>query len=382
MRRQKGDCMRKWDKKKIIIVSLAVLGTAVLGAGCGKQQAAGGNAQETIEFWTISLQPTFNDYFETLFSEFEKENPGVTVEWKDYPKDTIQEKLLTAIASGNAPDVVNVNADMALTLGKKNALANAEEYISDEVKDSFFEGIYEAARVDGAMTALPWYTTIPVIYINEALLEEAGIPTDNYPSTTEEFYNWAIDITEKTGLYGTAMEANIREILGSAGLPVFNGDYTELVINTPEAVKVIQQFQKLYDTEANPKENLDQEARAQLYSSKQVVSVYSGTTFVNKFKTTAPDVYENTAVIPVPFKSNVSTTMYLSVPQESKNREQAFKFAEYVANAKKEAENLRQRASLAFLRRPIRCRLQRQQWKIHFSRRAMAVWKQRLSCQR
>ncbi len=144
--------------------------------------------------------------------------------------------------------------------------------------------------------ALPWYTTIPIIYINEGLLKDAGISTDNYPTTAAEYYDWAIDVTKKSNLYGMAMEANIREILGSAGVPVFNEDYTELLINKPDAVKVIKEFQKLYADNANPKENLDQETRAQLYNSKQVVSVYSGTTFVNKFKTTAPDVYQNTTV--------------------------------------------------------------------------------------
>lgn len=331
-------------KKKIVVFAAAtvfVIGTVgcSLGAGSGSdtaQKEAGG--QETIEFWTISLQPTFNDYFEKLIADFEKANPNVTISWKDYPKDTIQDKLLTSIASDNAPDVVNLNADMALTLGNKSALANAETYSSDETRNLYFDGIYNAAKVGDTVLALPWYTTIPVIYINESLLKAAGLPTEGYPTTTEEYYNWATEVTKKTNLYGMAMEANVREILGSAGVPIFNEDHTELLINKPEAVKVIKEFQTLYEANANPKENLDQETRAQLYNSKQVVSVYSGTTFVNKFKTTAPDVYENTTVIPVPFEHSVTTTMYLGVPDRSKHKELAFKFAEFVSNPENQLE--------------------------------------------
>jgi len=327
-------------KKKIAVSALTmglVIGTMGCSAAPSTAQKTDGD-KETIEFWTISLQPTFNDYFGKLIADFESANPNVTIDWKDYPKDTIQDKLLTSIASDNAPDVVNLNADMTLTLGDKSALANAEEYISDETKNSFFDGIYGATKVEDKALALPWYTTIPIIYINESLLKDAGIPTDNYPTTAAEYYDWAIDVTKKSNLYGMAMEANIREILGSAGVPVFNEDYTELLINKPEAVEVIKEFQKLYVDNANPKENLDQETRAQLYNSKQVVSVYSGTTFVNKFKTTAPDVYQNTTVIPVPFDHSVTTTMYLGVPDKSKHKEMAFKFAEFVSNPDNQLE--------------------------------------------
>ncbi len=101
--------------KKKIAVSAITMGLVIGTMGCG---AAPSTAQKTdgekesIEFWTISLQPTFNDYFEKLIADFEGANPNVTINWKDYPKDTIQDKLLTSIASDNAPDVVNLEINL------------------------------------------------------------------------------------------------------------------------------------------------------------------------------------------------------------------------------------------------------------------------------
>lgn len=329
--------MKKMRRKISMILVASMISLMVFGCN-GKEAEKKEAGQKTLEFWTISLQPTFNDYFNGLIAEFEKENPNIKIKWMDYPKDVIQEKLLTAIASNKAPDVVNLNADIALALADKNALLDVEDYISEDTKTAFFDGIYDAVKTEQGTIALPWYTTVPVIYINEQILKDNGYPTDKYPTTAEEYFEWAIDVTEKTGVTGMAMEANIREMLGSSNVPIFNSEQSEILINSDEAVEVIEKFKEVYNKNANPKEILDQELRAQLYNSKQVVSVYSGTTFVNKFKTTAPEVYENTKVIPVPFDKSVSTTMYLSVPEKSENKEEAIKFAEMVTNAESQLE--------------------------------------------
>ncbi len=52
-------------------------------------------ASEKIEFWTFSMKPKFTPYFETLVKTYEAGNPGVKVEWVDFPWDVIQTKLVT-----------------------------------------------------------------------------------------------------------------------------------------------------------------------------------------------------------------------------------------------------------------------------------------------
>ena len=45
----------------------------------------------TVEFWTISLQPTFTDFFNGLIADYQTANSNVTVKWVDLPYDSIQQ---------------------------------------------------------------------------------------------------------------------------------------------------------------------------------------------------------------------------------------------------------------------------------------------------
>lgn len=330
----------KWVSVLVALMTLVLVGcgakekkdeTAVSGKGAEEEE-------KVIEFWTISLQPTFDDYFNTLIKEFEKENPMIKVDWKDFPMDTLQNKLLTSIASDSAPDVVNVNADIALSMGDKGGLSNVNDYLPKESQEAFFEGIYQATELDGEVLAIPWYTSVPILYVNEELTGEAGLTTNDLPKDFAGYSKWASDIKTKIDKYGTAVEINIKDILVANGVEVFNGDRSEVIFNTPQAVEVVKEYQKLAKANAIPKGNLDQETRAQLYSSKQTASVISGTTFINKFKSTAPDVYENTVAMSLPFDYNFSTTMFLTVPSQSKNIDESYKFADFVTNSTNQLE--------------------------------------------
>ena len=58
-----------------------------------------------VEFWTMQLQPEYNDYFNGVIKTFETENPGVKVKWVDVPWAAIQSKILSAVSANKAPDL-------------------------------------------------------------------------------------------------------------------------------------------------------------------------------------------------------------------------------------------------------------------------------------
>lgn len=51
-----------------------------------------------------------------MISKYEEENKGVKINWTDIPYADVQSKLVAAVAGGTAPDVVNLNTQMTLTL--------------------------------------------------------------------------------------------------------------------------------------------------------------------------------------------------------------------------------------------------------------------------
>ncbi|MEK3715211.1 ABC transporter substrate-binding protein [Paenibacillus sp. FSL R7-0333] len=288
-----------------------------------------------LEFWTIALQPTFNDYFNNLITQYEDSHPGVTVEWKDYPYDAISQRLLTSTASGKSPDVVNLNTEFASQLGSKGALLNLSEYLTDEQAKSYFEGIYNSTVFDGKAYALPWYTGTEVLFMNKKLVEKAGLDPASPPQTREELVEWARQVHEKTGAAGYAQQL-VSKLFPIDGISILNEDKTAAAFNTPEAEAMITQMRDLMKEGVVLKEDADFSKQIQYFSGEQVAFQLSGPTFINFIKTSAPDVYKNTIAVPLPTgKANLrlSNSMNLVVPQKSKNPQQAVEFAAFLTNA-------------------------------------------------
>ncbi len=342
------------NKPFFILSLLVVMVLSMLLAGCGGNgnPAAPANTANatnapagqtdspqaepvTLEFWTIALQPTFNDYFNDLIAKYEESHPNVTVEWKDYPYDAISQRLLTSTASGKSPDVVNLNTEFASQLGSKGALLNLTEYLTEEEENSYFEGIYNSTVFDGKAYSLPWYTGTEVLFMNKKLVEKAGLDPANPPKTREELVEWARQIHGKTGAAGYAQQL-VSKLFPIDGISILNEDKTAAAFNTPEAEAMISQMRDLMKEGVVLKEDADFKKQIQYFSGQQVAFQLSGPTFINFIKTSAPDVYANTIAVQLPTgKANLrlSNSMDLVVPQKSKNPEQAVEFAAFVTNA-------------------------------------------------
>ena len=159
----------------------------------------------TLKFWTIALQPKFNDYFNKLITEYEAAHENVTIEWQDYPYDAITQKLLTSSASNTSPDVVNLNTEFANQMGTKGALVDLNEYLTAEEKAEYFDGIFNSTVLGDKAYALPWYTGTEVLFMNKKIVEAAGLDPANPPQTREELADWARTVKEKTGKMGYAL---------------------------------------------------------------------------------------------------------------------------------------------------------------------------------
>ncbi|ATP40110.1 sugar ABC transporter substrate-binding protein [Solibacillus sp. R5-41] len=286
----------------------------------------------SVEFWTISLQPTFNDYFNELIANYEKENPGVKIEWKDFPYDAIQNKLLTSIASKQAPDVVNLNTEFASQMASKGALTDFNKQLTEEQRSIYFDGIYNSTVVDNGAYALPWYTGIPVLYINTDLVEKAGLDIKAPPQTKADLANWGKQIQEKTGSFGYVFTMETRSIL-EEGFKVAEGG--KAAFNNDEVKAYIQSNIELIKAGVIPKGIPAFAQQVQQFGSEQVAMMISSSSFINQLKTASPDVYKKTIAVPAPLgKAGIRFTnsMNLVVPNASDNVEAATAFAHYVTN--------------------------------------------------
>ncbi|WP_129723211.1 ABC transporter substrate-binding protein [Xylanivirga thermophila] len=339
-------------KKAIVLVLCMVL---IFTTACGKseepkdQQGADktdkeqvsdkeGKMEGEITFWTLSLSPTFDDYLNGVIDSFEKENTGVKVVWQDIPFDQAEQQTLAAASAGNLADVVNLNTDFLKKLGALGALVNMDEAASD-VKDDYFEGAWNAGKVNGTAYAIPWYLSNSVMLYNKELLKEAGF--DNPPATDEEAWEMSKTIHEKTGAYGNTV-GDIHLYFPMNGIPLVSEDGTKAAFNTPEALEKIKFFKEKYDEGLIPDEMLLSQANVpEWYAQEKLAWWQTGPQLFRQVKDLSPEVYDKSDAAPAILGSlgkSSMAVMNVAVSAKSKNQDAAVAFAKYITNGKNQLE--------------------------------------------
>lgn len=306
---------------------------------CGGTPASNPATTE-IEFWTMQLQPEFNNYFNQLISQFESTNPGVKVRWVDVPWTAMESKILSAVSAKTAPDVVNLNPTFASQLAAKNAWLDLSTKVPQAEQQKYLPNIWSASTLGKLSFGLPWYLTTPVNIYNRDLLQKAGIAQP--PKTYAELAIAAKQIKEKTGkaaIFVTFVPQDSGEVLESLvqmGVKLVDPQ-GQAAFNTPEGKAAFQYWVDLYKQGLLPKDVLTQGHRTaiELYQSGEVAFLSSGAEFMKTIATNAPDIAKASAAAPqitgTTGKKNVAV-MNLVIPQDSKNPDLALKFALYVTN--------------------------------------------------
>jgi len=297
-------------------------------------------SQPTVEFWTMQLQPQFTNYFNQVISNFEREHPKIKVQWVDVPWSAMESKILTAVSSKTAPDVVNLNPSFASGLASKNAWLNLNQKITPDEQKLYLPKVWAASTLNNVSFGIPWYLTTQVTICNQDLLTKAGL--DQAPKTFTELAKIAPQIKEKTGKYplfvsfvpGDSNEA--LESLVSMGVTLLDSQ-NKAAFNTPEGVAAFKFWVDLYQADLLPPEVLTQGHRQaiELYQAGEIVFLSTGAEFIDSIKNNAPTIAEVSTAAPQitgeTGKKNVAV-MNLIIPQDSDQVDNALKFALFVTN--------------------------------------------------
>jgi putative chitobiose transport system substrate-binding protein len=317
--------------------------------GSGAAENPKGNNQAaapknvTLDFWTIALSPNFDDYINGRIAKYEQENQGVKIKWTDLPFTAIENKLLTSIAAGKSPDVVNLNTNMALTLASKGALVDLNKQAAAEQIGIYYEDMYHSASIGESTYAFPWYIAPHVLMYNKKIYEAAGLDPNAPPKSWDEVKQHAAVIKEKTGKYAFVPTIAVYADLVNAGVPVISEDKKKVVINTPEAMAYAKWMKALYDEDLVPKDGITGGYTYALnqYQAGEVAMLITGSQFLNRVKQNAADVYANTLIADVPTQSSGNIhapLMNVVVPSMSDTHEEAIAFANYITNDESQLE--------------------------------------------
>lgn len=323
-----------------------LLALAALASGCPAEDnketgasATPGVASGTVEFWTMQLKPTFELYVNGLIARWEQAHPGVKVSWVDLPASEIENKTLTAAASGKAPDLVNLNPMFANKLASAKALAPLT--LDADLKAKYYDAAWEANTVDGQVVGLPWYLSTSVTLYNTELWKKAGLKDGAWPRTFQALGEAARTIKAKTGQVGFMPPFGDRgkfmEILAAENVPLLAPDRKKAAFATPLGVAVLGFWADLYKEGVIPKESLTQGHREAIdrFQAGQTAVFPAGPQFLGIVKQNSPKLYAKLAVGPqvtgASGKIGVGV-MNLVIPQASTQQALALDLAKFVTS--------------------------------------------------
>ena len=171
--------MTRVRTKRLQMTTVAVAACMVLAA-CGRdeggtsdveaEEVAEGEATGDITVWALGAE---GEQLEEIAADFEAENPDASVKVTVIPFDTAHDKIATAIAGDQTPDVSQVGTTWLPEFASTGALDATPTDLIDPAR--FFEGSWATTDVDGTSFGAPWYTETRLIYYRKDLADRAGV---------------------------------------------------------------------------------------------------------------------------------------------------------------------------------------------------------------
>ncbi|NYI96499.1 multiple sugar transport system substrate-binding protein [Streptomonospora nanhaiensis] len=201
---------------QIPLKAAASAGTAlVLAAALTACGGEGSGGDQVLTYWASNQGASVEEDEAVLRPALDRftEETGIEVELEVIPWSELYNRILTAVSSGDAPDVLNIGNTWAASLQETGAFVPFEGADLEAVggQDRFVETSYATGGAPGEPpTSVPLYGLSYALFYNPTLFEEAGI--EEPPATWAEFVDAAEELTRdtdgdgETDQYGFALE--------------------------------------------------------------------------------------------------------------------------------------------------------------------------------
>jgi multiple sugar transport system substrate-binding protein len=152
-------------KRTLQAFGVAAFAVSTVSVAAADVQAA---PEGDISVWAMGTE---GDNLGVLADAFMEEFPDISVEVTAVPWDAAHDRIVTAIAGGEVPDVSLVGTTWMGEFATIGGLDPTPESIDPA---QFFEGAWNTTVVDGTSYGVPWYVETRLIYYNTELAEEGG----------------------------------------------------------------------------------------------------------------------------------------------------------------------------------------------------------------
>ncbi|UCD75342.1 MAG: sugar ABC transporter substrate-binding protein [Phycisphaerales bacterium] len=288
--------------------------------------------------------------------DFEKQNPGVAVNYETYPDVT--KKYLVWHLRGFGADVMRLPITDYHAMVSIGALEPLDQFIEDpefgltaEEQADFMPSLWQALEIDGERYAIPSDNAQYGLYYNKTIFDRynAKHPEDRIPypdaSWTWEDLRSAADRLTVRDEHGETIQYGVdfdlwawpfMAFLTQAGGELWDEDQTTTLINSPRGLETLQFIVDLLP-HAGPLRSADLKDSAtgpdKFFVTGQTAILLDGSWRAPSLELTNPDL--DFAIAPLPHhreRAVVSGSVLWAISVHSRNKELAWKMVKFITN--------------------------------------------------
>jgi len=287
-------------KRRMMALALALTLALSLLAGCGGDKNKPSTTEPTavtpapaklveIEYWNVFTGPDGKG-MQNLVEQFNKEYDGkIKVTVQSLPGGEYYDKIVTAVASGNAPEVGIMHLDNIAKFASKGIL----QPLDDDLKTMNIQGsnylpaAWKGGQYEGKQYSVPLDFHPLTLYYNIDLLEKAGFKAP--PTNPDEFVKMAKAAT-KGDTWGFMLPVGwptqmmFASALAQNGGSIYSADGKTPTYNSAEGVKAMQFLKDLVYTHKVSPENVPVDGGVTAFRQGKLLFTIDGIWMMQGFK--------------------------------------------------------------------------------------------------
>ncbi|MER5950075.1 extracellular solute-binding protein [Streptomyces sp. NPDC001904] len=286
---------------------VAVTGLSACSSSDSADGGSGDGGRTRLDVWLMrdSVSAAFQKNFE---KGFEAAHPDIDVRVQIQEWDGIGEKVTAALASNDAPDVIETGNTQVAQFAQSGGLLDLSDKVDDLGGKDWLKGLAEPGAYEGKQYGIPYYAANRVVVYRKDLFEKAGVDAtkiktrDQWIAATRKLNKGSEQGIYLPGQNWYALSGFVWDEGGD--LATESGGTWKGALDSPEALRAMAFYKKLQALGKGPKDSDEaQPPQAEVMAKgkvAQVISVPGGAAVVAQNN---PELKDQLGFFPIPGKS-------------------------------------------------------------------------------
>ncbi|MFJ2261673.1 extracellular solute-binding protein [Streptomyces sp. NPDC087844] len=283
----------------------ALVVTAGLSACSSSSDASDGST--AIDVWL--MRDSVSDRFQKDFvKSFEAAHPDIEAKVQIQEWDGIGEKVTAALASGDAPDVIETGNTQVAQFAQSGGLLDLSDKVGELGGEDWLKGLAEPGAHEGKQYGIPYYAANRVVIYRTDLFREAGV--DPAEIKTRDQWITATRRLNSGGTQGIYLPGqNWYTFAGfvwdeGGDLATESGGRWKGSLDTPEAIRGMEFYKKLQSLGRGPKDSDEANPpQADVMAKGKVAQIVSSPGGANTVVENNPALKDKLGFFPIPGKT-------------------------------------------------------------------------------